>query len=174
MNVNLDKLLERCSYAKDAVVTFRNKGRYALFSNFYPFTFEVNGVTFHSVEQYYHWRRLEGAPKYQATVLSFDDERNAWRCFNYSRNRWVKQAIEADLGKRVAYMREGLRYKLTCCEGFREALLKTGDKAIAELNQTSKPDDIWAVDKTAEGFEGSNILGKLLMELRDTTSELRT
>ena len=166
MTEDLDKLLERCTYAKSDVVTFRNRDKYAIFSNFYPFTFAVDGVTFHSVEQYYHWRRLEGAPKYQATMLSFDGEKHAWQCFNYSRNRWVKQAIEADLGKRIAYMREGLRYKLEYCEGFREALQKTGDKVIAELNQTSKPDDIWAVNKTAEGYEGSNILGKLLMEVR--------
>lgn len=166
MTENFDKLLERRTYAKDNAVTFKNRGKYAIFSNFYPFAFEVDGVTFRSVEQYYHWRRLEGAPKYQATMLSFDDEKHAWQCFNYSRNRWVKQAIETDLGKRIAYMREGLLYKLKYCEGFKETLLKTGDKVIAELNQTSKPDDIWAVNKTPEGYEGSNILGKLLMELR--------
>lgn len=28
--------------------------------------------------------------------------------------------------------------------------------------------NIWAVNKTAEGYEGSNILGKLLMELRES------
>ena len=47
-----DKLFERCSYAKNDVVAFKNKGKHAIFSNFYPFTFEVDGVTFHSVEQY--------------------------------------------------------------------------------------------------------------------------
>lgn len=167
MTENFDKLLERCTYAKNDAVTFKNRGKYAIFSNFYPFTFEVDGVTFRSVEQYYHWRRLEGAPKYQATMLSFDGEKHAWQCFNYSRNRWVKQVIETDLGKRIAYMREGLWYKLKYCEGFKETLMKTDEKVIAELNQTSKTDDIWAVDKTAEGFEGSNILGKLLMELRE-------
>ena len=161
-------LLARCTYAKDDVVAFKNRGKNAIFSNFYPFDFAVEGLTFHSVEQYYHWRRLEGAPKYRETMLSFDGERHAWKCFNYSRNRWVKEVIETDLEKRIAYMREGLRHKLEHCEGFREALLKTGDKVIAELNQTSKPDDIWAVNKTAEGYEGSNILGKLLMELRES------
>ena len=168
MNLDTDKLLECCTYAKGDVVAFKNKGKYAIFSNFYPFTFSAEGVTFHSVEQYYHWRRLEGAPKYRETMLSFDDERNAWRCFNYSRNRWVKQAIETDLEKRIAYMREGLRYKLEYCEGFKEALLNTGDKVIAELNQTSMLDDIWAVNKTPKGYFGSNILGKLLMELRES------
>ena len=163
-----DKLLERCTYPKDGVVAFKNKGKYAIFSNFYPFTFVAHGVTFHSVEQYYHWRRLEGAPKYRQTMLSFDGEKHAWQCFNYSRNRWVKQVIETDLNKRITYMREGLRYKLEYCEAFKETLLKTGNKIIAELNQTSKSDDIWAVNKTSDGYEGSNILGKLLMELRDS------
>ena len=166
--MDFDKLLERRPYAKSDVVAFRNRGKYAIFSNFYPFDFAVEGVTFHSVEQYYHWRRLEGAPRYRETMLSFDGEKHAWKCFNYSRNRWVKQVIEADLRKRITYMREGLQYKLKYCEGFKEALQKTGVKVIAELNQTSKPDDIWAVNKTDEGYEGSNILGKLLMELRES------
>lgn len=167
MNMETDKLLERCTYSKVDTIAFRNRGKYAIFSNFYPFAFAVGGLTFHSVEQYYHWRRLEGAPKYQATMLSFYGEKHAWQCFNYSRNRWVKQAIETDLGKRIAYMREGLRYKLEHCEGFREALQATGKKGIAELNQTSKLDDIWAVNRTPDGYEGVNILGKLLMELRE-------
>lgn len=165
MNTNI--LLERCKYGCEDVVAFKNRGKNTIFSNFYPFDFAVEGLTFHSVEQYCHWRRLEGAPKFRETMLSFDGEKHAWKCFNYSRNRWVKQVIVTDLAKRIAYMREGLRYKLECCEGFREALLKTDDKAIAELNQTSKPDDIWAVNKTEAGYEGSNILGKLLMELRE-------
>lgn len=101
-------------------------------------------------------------------MLSFEGEKHAWQCFNYSRNRWVKQVIETDLVKRIAYMREVLRYKLEHCKEFKEALLKTGSKTIAELNQTSKPNDIWAVNKTPNGYEGSNILGKLLMELRDS------
>lgn len=167
MHQETNKLLERCTYPKGDVVAFKNKGKNAIFSNFYPFTFAALGVTFHSVEQYYHWRRLEGTPKYQETMLSFDGEKHAWQCFNYSRNRWVKQVIETDLEKRIVFMREGLRYKQEHCEGFKEALLKTGDKVIAELNQTSKPDDIWAVNKTSDGYEGSNILGKLLMEVRE-------
>ncbi len=171
MELTTDKLLARCTYAKSDTVAFRNRGKYAIFSNFYPFTFSAEGQTFHSVEQYYHWRRLKGAPKYQATMLSFDGEKHAWKCFNYSRNRWVKQVIEADLRKRITYMREGLQYKLKYCEGFKETLLKTGDKVIAELNQTSKPDDIWATNKTEYGYEGSNILGKLLMEARKVKSE---
>ena len=150
------------------MVAFKNKGKYAVFSNFYPFDFVTQGVTFHSVEQYYHWRRLESSPKYQQTMLSFEGEKHAWQCFNYSRNRWVKQVIETDLVKRIAYMREGLRYKLEHCKEFKEALLKTGSKTIAELNQTSKPYDIWAVNNPPNGYEGSNILGKLLMELRDS------
>ena len=167
MTEDLDKLQERCSYPKKDMIAFKNRGKYAVFSNFYPFTFTANGVTFHSVEQYYHWRRLEGAPKYQATMLSFEGEKHAWKCFNYSRNRWVKQAIESDLEKRIAYMREGLRLKAKHCAEFREMLLGSKGKAIAEINQTKQKDDIWAVNKTVDGYEGSNILGKLLMELRE-------
>ena len=166
-NMKNDKLQERCTYPKGDVVLFRNKGKYTVFSNFYPFTFTVNGVTFHSVEQYYHWRRLEGAPKYQATMLSFEGDRHAWKCFNYSRNCWVKKAIESGMEKRLAYMREGLRFKAEQCAEFREMLLSTKGEIIAEPNQTSKDDDIWAVNRTPDGYEGSNILGKLLIEVRE-------
>lgn len=167
MTEDFDKLQGRCTYPKKDVIAFKNKGKYAVFSNFYPFTFTVDGVTFHSVEQYYHWRRLEGAPKYQAKMLSYEGEKHAWKCFNYSRNRWVKPAIESDLEKRIAYMREGLRFKAEQCAEFREMLLSTKGKTIAELNQARTPNDIWAVNKTPDGYEGSNILGKLLMEVRE-------
>ena len=66
-------------------------------------------------------------------------------------------------------MREGLKYKLKYCEGFKDALLNTGGKSIAEINQTSKDNDIWAVNK--DTLAGSNILGKLLMELRSMITE---
>ena len=67
-----------------------------------------------------------------------------------------------DYEKRFEYMREALRYKLSYCKGFREALLDTSDKIIAEKDQTRNKKDVWAVHKRT----GANILGKLLMELR--------
>lgn len=159
-----EELLEVSTYDPKEVVAFRNKGKNSILSNFHPFKFSVGGVTFHSVEQFYHWKRLQGNPKYQETLLSYTCDRCSNCCFNYTRNKGVKKVIEKDLDKRIEYMREGLRYKLKYCNGFKEALLKTGDKPLAEINQTSKDDDIWAVDKNT--LVGSNILGKLLMELR--------
>ncbi len=47
--MDFDKLLERRPYAKSDTVAFRNRGKYAIFSNFYPFDFAVEGLTFHSV-----------------------------------------------------------------------------------------------------------------------------
>ena len=164
---SLYELEQVCTYNKKDVVTFKNKGKYAILSNFHPFNFTVDGVTFHSVEQYYHWRRLQGT-KYQETLLSFDGRDNALRCFNYSRNIHVNKVIEKDLEKRIEFMREGLRCKLEYCDGFKDVLLNTGDRPIAELNQTSKDNDIWAVNK--DTLIGSNILGKLLMELRSGIS----
>lgn len=166
--LSLEELDAVCTYSKQDVITFKNKGKNAIFSNFHPFTFTVDGITFHSVEQFYHWRRLQGT-KYVDTLLSFDGKDNANRCFNYSRNRGVSKMIEKDLVKRIEYMREGLRYKLKYCDGFKEALLNTSGKSIAEINQTSKDNDIWAVNK--DTLTGSNILGKLLMELRSMITE---
>lgn len=166
--MTLSELETVCTYDRSELVCFKNKGKNAIFSNFYPFTFTVDGVTFHSVEQFYHWRRLQGTPRFQEKILTYTDEKNAWRCFNYTRNRGVAAVIEKDLSKRIEYMREALRLKLTHCEGFREALMATGNRPIAEINQTSKPDDIWAVNVSREAASGSNILGKLLMELRQS------
>lgn len=172
INNTLEELEKVIAYDGKELIRFGNKGRFSIFSNFYPFTFTAEGETFHSVEQFYHWKRLQGNPKFQATLLSYKDERNAWKCFDYSRNKAVKLVIEQDLVKRIEYMREGLRYKLERCEGFKEALLRTGDRPIAELNQTRKESDIWSVDKKTN--IGSNILGKLLMELRETTTLFKT
>ena len=169
-----EELLKVCTYPKKDVITpFRND---SILSNFYPFTFTVDGVTFHSAEQYYHWRRLEGFPEYQADILSFDGKRNAWDCYEYVRGKKkpsvrlekkVRAAIEMDYEKRFQYMREALQYKLQFCEGFKEALLETGGKIIAERDQTRGKQDIWAVKPSRTECIGANILGKLLMEVRE-------
>ena len=168
-----DELFEVCSYHKeDMERPFDNK---SILSNFYPFDFTVNGKTFHSAEQFYHWRRLQGYPEYQEELLSFTGERNAWDSYYYIRGKKkprirleksVKDAIEKDYEIRFGYMREALRYKVRYCKGFKEALLNTGNKIIAEKDQTYSKKDIWAVHKCS----GANILGKLLMELRSEIS----
>ncbi len=172
-NLTKDELFEVCSYHKeDMERPFDNK---SILSNFYPFDFTVNGKTFHSAEQYYHWRRLQGYDEYQEELLSFTGERNAWDSYYYIRGKKkprirleksVKDAIEKDYEIRFGYMREALRYKVRYCKGFKEALLNTGEKIIAEKDQTYSKKDIWAVHKCS----GANILGKLLMELRSEIS----
>jgi len=164
-----DELLDICTYHREDMIKPFDFN--SIFSNFYPFNFTVNGKTFHSTEQYYHWKRFEGYPEYQEDLLSFTSPRNAWDCYYYVRGRKkpkvrlgksVVDAIEKDYEKRFEYMREALRYKLEYCKGFKEALLETGEKVIAEKDQTRRKKEIWAVHKRT----GANVLGKLLMELR--------
>ena len=101
MNTNI--LLEQCNYGREDVIAFKNRGKYAIFSNFYSFDFTVKGVTFHSVEQYYHWRRLEGTPKYQETMLSFDGEkRSLW--FNASTSDTVVLDADGNICRNVREM----------------------------------------------------------------------
>jgi ribA/ribD-fused uncharacterized protein len=63
--------------------------------------------------------------------------------------------------RRAAVMREGLRAKFTQHEDLRRLLLSTED---AKLVEHTERDDFWG-----DGGDGSgaNMLGRLLMELRD-------
>ena len=60
-------------------------------------------------------------------------------------------------------MLTGLRVKFTQPE-FREALISTGDRYIAEDSPT---DFIWGIRDPDGGFTGKNLLGKALMQIRD-------
>lgn len=158
-------------YEKKDCICFngKSKGDERLLSNYYPFDFNVGGVEFHSVEQYYHWKRFEGHPTEQAKILTYTGENNAHESRHYAHIRTNQGKLIMDETKRIEIMREGLYTKIIHCKEFKDYLLSTGSKELVEVAPWG--DSFWGAVGEGRGkqptIKGRNVLGKLLMELRD-------
>ena len=160
----------------------KSKGDERVLSNYYPFDFNVGGVEFHSVEQYYHYRRFEGHPTEQAKILTYTGAKNAHESRHYAHIRPNQGKLIMDETKRIEIMREGLKLKLDHCKEFKEYLFSTGIKEYCKafkdyvyndykelVEYAPWGDSFWGVVSVGRGtqeYRGRNILGKLLMELR--------
>lgn len=82
--------------------------------------------------------------------------------------RQSKWRIRADWDQiKVQVMRDGLRAKFQQCVEAREALLATGNTRLVKYGSLSK---FWGAGVNGSG---KNMLGKLLMELRDELRNTR-
>lgn len=170
--MNIKSLNSVSIYEKKDCICFngKSKGDERVLSNYYPFNFNVGGVEFYSVEQYYHYRRFEGHPTEQAKILTYTGAKNAHESRHYAHIRTNQGKLIMDETKRIEIMYEGLTYKFIQCKEFKDYLLSTGSKELVEFAPWG--DDFWGTINSVDEYgkkilEGQNILGKLLMELRD-------
>jgi N-glycosidase YbiA len=125
----------------------------AFLSNFYPCVINIDGKTYASVEHYYQSQKtldptlsewMRNAPsalyvKKLTEVLRRKDVRTDW------------QEVK------VGIMRRAIRAKFTQNENLKKKLLDTGDAVLHE----DVPDELFW------GMAGQDMLGKMLMELRE-------
>lgn len=128
----------------------------------------VNGVKILTSEALYQACRFPHMPEVQRIIIAEKSPMTA-----KMRSKPYRKDSRPDWDKvRIRIMRWCLRMKLTQnWEIFSELLLKTGDRAIVE---ESRKDDFWGAKVVDEGntLVGMNVLGRLLMELREQTKEL--
>ena len=130
----------------------------------------VNGVEFACVEQMFHYIRLnnemERAEYLKLTPnMGLKMKAKAFKKRGVERSDWREIAVDV--------MRFCLNHKYANSEAFRKALADSGSKYIVEdeSNRKKKPDSWGAVLDTATGeYYGKNIMGRLLMELREKGS----
>lgn len=127
------------------------------------FPLRVNGVAIRTSEALYQACRFPHRPELQAKIIEQVSPMTAkmvgkpYR--DDSRPDWDRV--------RTKIMRWCLRVKLAQnYQAFSELLLSTGDRPIVEQ---SRKDDFWGAKPIdGDGLIGCNILGRLLMELRET------
>ncbi len=152
------------TYRVDEVVSFRKTGEeFGGLSNMAPgFPLRIAGVSVRTSEALYQACRFPHRPEVQKLIVSETSPMTAkmrskpYR--NDSREQWD------DI--RVPIMKWCLRVKLAQnWIKFGNLLLRTEDKPIVE---DSQKDEFWGAIKGNDGnFHGSNVLGRLLMELRE-------
>lgn len=152
------------TYPADECVTIHKvKEDWGIFSNFAPTPLVVEGKTFDTSERLFQ-------------TMKFDDldiAREIFTCkgggYKMKAKKYASSRRE-DWGARIVdAMKFCLMLKYEQSPEFRQTLEASRGKYIVE-DQTSFPKkkpDTWGVKLHDGIFEGSNLLGRLLMELRD-------
>ena len=158
-------------YSVDSCVAIHKVSeQWGIFSNFAPAPLTVEGVAFRSSEELFQVLKfsdpgivrrildgvtLGGKPCHNCKMAAKSYERQC------RRPDWGNMVIDA--------MKYCLMQKHAQCEPFRQALADSIGRTIVE-DQTSfskRHADAWGVKRQGDTFVGPNLLGRLLMELRD-------
>ena len=133
-----------------------------IFGNFSPTLIIINNVVFKTSELLFQ-------------LMKFKDEEPVIAVYNANNPKmttkhWEKTHRREDWGKMIVdAMKFCLTQKYEQSEEFRQELERSKGKYIVE-DQTSFPKktpDTWGVKQQGDDFVGPNLLGRLLMELRD-------
>lgn len=158
-------IIER--YPADLTIGFTKVNlEWGIFTNFAKTPIIVNGIEFFSVEQMYHYIRLNKEKR--EWFLSLTPNMG----IKMRAKTFAKQGIERSDWRDIAVdvMRFCLNYKYEQSETFRNELERSKGKYIVEdeSNRRKKPDSWGAILDTATNeYYGKNIMGRLLMELRE-------
>jgi type I restriction enzyme S subunit len=147
---------------REAVFFRRTAGEFGGLSNMAPnFPLEINGIKIATTEALYQACRFPNQPEIQALVIDQPSPMTA----KMKSKRHQKSTRDDWDRVRVKIMRWCLRVKLAQnWSSFSTLLLKTGARPIVE---ESRKDNFWgAKPQDDETLVGMNVLGRLLMELR--------
>jgi type I restriction enzyme S subunit len=127
------------------------------------FPLEVNDVRIRTSEALYQACKFPHLPKVQEQIISEKSPMAAKRITQEGelRTQWRADWFRVN----VSIMRWCLRVKLAQnWKSFGDLLLSTGDKPIVEY---STKDTFWGAKMVNDTLVGANVLGRLLMELRE-------
>ena len=133
-------------------------GKYAFLSNFESSPFTVDGITFPTVEHWFQAFKTLDLQEFR-NIIAAETPGKAKRMGRHTTLRPDWEEVKVDV------MREGLRKKFAIPE-LRTKLLATGDEELMEGNTWH--DRTWGRCVCSKcGGQGQNLLGQLLMELRE-------
>jgi type I restriction enzyme S subunit len=146
-----------------SVVFLKTNGEFGGLSNMAGgFPLKVNGLRIFTLEALYQACRFPHRPEVQRLIIGQTSPMTA-----KMKSKPYRHDTRPDWDRvRVKIMRWCLHVKLAQnCDAFSELLLKTGDRPIVEQ---SRKDAFWGAKETEDGtLVGRNVLGRLLMELRE-------
>jgi ribA/ribD-fused uncharacterized protein len=145
--------------AANNTIYFYNKAApYYEFSNFSSYPITLDGKVWPTTEHYFQAAKFTDEEVREAIRLA----KNPYCAFKMGRSRDYTSVMRQDWGThRLVAMMTAIRAKFTQHGTLKETLLATGTKEIVE---DSPRDDYWGIGKNGDG---TNHLGKLLMQLRD-------
>ena len=155
--------------ASDCVIFRKTRDEYGDLSNMaagFPLT--INGINVRTPEALYQACKFPNHPKVQKEIIdqySPIAAKMVSRSYGHlCREDWLK--IRVDVMRWVLQLKISIHY-----EKFSQLLLSTGDKPIVEY---SRHDDFWGAIQEQGTLTGENMLGQLLMELREQVKNNKT
>ncbi len=147
----------------DSVVFQKTKEEFGGLSNMAAgYSLNINDVIIPTAEHLYQACRFPHIPELQLAIISEPSPMNAKKLgrqkIDMTRKDWDKIPFKV--------MKWVLEVKLSQnWESFGKLLRETGDKHIVELAPKNK---VWGASKSGNILTGTNALGRLLMQLRET------
>ena len=146
------------------------KDEWGLFCNFAPTPLVVDGVTFESSEELFQLMKFKDEDVIRRIRAGITMGGKACHQIKMTAKSYEKAYRRPDWGQMILdAMKFCLMLKYEQCPEFCDLLQKSAGKYIVE-DQTSMPKknpDAWGVKADGNNYVGPNILGRLLMELRD-------
>lgn len=155
--------LSRRKYQKNECITFKStKGKYGGLSNMAPnFPIFINDLLINNVEVLYQSLRYPDFPEIQQNILNHNSPISAKQ---YARQFLEKTRSDWD-NNRFKIMKLCIQVKYYYNQKtFGDLLLQTNNHSIVEFTFEDK---VWGATDEGEYYEGTNALGRLLMELRE-------
>ena len=150
----------------DCVTITTNEDKWGILGNLYATPLDVDGVRFASSEQLFQMM------KFTEKEILLDLYRSRGMTPKMKAKKNEKLGLRRpDWGQIIVdVMKFCLQTKYDQSEAFRQTLKETAGKTIVEdqsSRKTIKTVDTWGAVKVDDKFIGSNLLGRLLLELRD-------
>lgn len=159
------------TYPKSECVTIHKvDGEWGIFCNFAPTPITIDGVLFKSSEHLFQLMKFKD-PEVISNIMN-GITNNGKKCYQIKKTvkSYEKEFRREDWGSMIIdAMKFCLMKKYEQSADFRAKLEESKGHFIVE-DQTTMPKkspDAWGVKPCGDNFTGPNLLGRLLMELRD-------
>lgn len=153
-------------YPADRCASFcKVDGEWGILGNFGRTPLVVDGVTLKNSEQLFQLMKFKDEEPVKAVYQATGSLR-----IKYAAKKWETTHRRSDWGEMIVdVMKFCLTLKYQQSEAFRSTLLRTKGLFIVEDQTTSKKKtaDTWGAKLVGNEYVGPNLLGRLLMELRD-------
>lgn len=152
---------ERNYMKRELQVIDQFKGEWEMFSNFHPVVVLYNSYSFPTVEHAFQAAKST-SPFFHRELSELDSSQAG-----LAKRRGRKVVLRSDWDMvKISVMRKLLMQKFLL-NPFKQKLLSTGDAHIIEGNYWH--DNYWGdcFCKSCKNLEGSNVLGKLIMKVRN-------
>lgn len=154
------------TYPADKCAPFNKIEReWGIFSNFGDTPIQIEGINFSCVEKLFQCMKFENQEAIK-DIYAFNGRR-----IKMNAKHWVKEGKErSDWGQHIVdVMKFCLNLKYDQVPEFRKKLEESQGLFIVEDQTTSprKDADTWGAKLRGDEYVGPNLMGRLLMELRD-------